>query len=192
MSRFRKLSQTIWHCQYHIVWTPKYRYRILTGDLAQDVENCLRGFSERLGCEINEINVQADHVHLLAMVPPKVSISDYLGTIKGRTAIRILNKYRNLRQKPYWGNQFWTRGYSVDTVGLEPEMIQRYVKYQQIKERINRSHYFKLTGATQPCPLRRQDKVSPYRGYQSRPLWVRIFTIILSMSRKTDYFNNNN
>ena len=134
MSRFRKLSQTIWYCQYHIIWTPKYRYRILTGDIAQDIDNCVRGFSERLGCEITEMNVQADHVHLLAMVPAKVSISDYLGTIKGRTAIRIFNKYKDLRQKPYWGNQFWSRGYCVDTVGLDAEMIQKYVKHQQTKE----------------------------------------------------------
>ena len=104
MSRFRKLSQTIWHCQYHILWTPKYRYNILTGGLAHDVKNCIRAFSERSSCEVVELNVQPDHVHLVAVVPPKVSISDYLGIIKGRTAIRILNKYRRLRQKPYWGN----------------------------------------------------------------------------------------
>ena len=134
MSRFRKLSQTIWHCQYHILWTPKYRYNILTGGLAHDVENCIRAFSERSSCEVVELNVQPDHVHLLAMVPPKVSISDYLGIIKGRTAIRILNKYRRLRQKPYWGNQFWSRGYCVDTVGLDTEMVRKYVKYQQDKE----------------------------------------------------------
>jgi putative transposase len=66
MSRFRKLSQTLW---YHIIWTPKYRYRMLTGDLAQDVESCVRGFSERMSCEVTEMNVQADQVHLLAMVP---------------------------------------------------------------------------------------------------------------------------
>jgi putative transposase len=107
---------------------------MLTGDIAQDIDNCVRGFSERLGCEVTEMNVQADHVHLLAMVPPKVSISDYLGTIKGRTAIRIFNKYKDLRQKPYWGNQFWSRGYCVDTVGLDAEMIQKYVKHQQSKE----------------------------------------------------------
>ncbi len=134
MSRFRKLSQTIWHCQYHIILTPKYRYRVLQGNLAQDVESCIHGFSERLGCDVVELNVQADHEHLLAMVPPKVSLSDYLGTIKGRTAIRILNKYRHLRQKPYWGNQFWSRGYCVDTVGLDTEMIRKYIKHQQVKE----------------------------------------------------------
>ena len=135
MSRFRKLSQTIWHCQYHIIWTPKYRYSVLSGEMARDVDSCIRGFSDRLGCEISELNVQADHVHLLVMVPLKVSISDYLGTIKGRTAIRILNKYKYLRRRPYWGNHFWSRGYCVDTVGLDAEMIQKYVKYQRVKER---------------------------------------------------------
>ena len=135
MSRFRKLSQTIWHCQYHIIWKPKYRYRILTGEIAKDVESCIRAFSERLRCEVIELNVQVDHIHVLVMIPPKVSISDYLGTIKGRTAIRILNKYKKLRQKPYWGNRFWARGNCVDTVGLDTEMIRKYVKYQEVKER---------------------------------------------------------
>jgi len=117
------------------MWTPKYRYRILSGELGQDVNNCIRAFSERSACEVVELNVQIDHVHLIAMVPPKISISDYLGIIKGRTAIRILNKYRELRQKPYWGNQFWSRGYCVDTVGLDSEKIRKYVKYQEAKER---------------------------------------------------------
>jgi len=81
MSRFRKLSQTIWHCQYYIMWTPKYRYRILTGQLGLDVDSCIRAFSDQLKCEITELNVQIDHVHLLVMVPPKISISDYVGIV---------------------------------------------------------------------------------------------------------------
>jgi len=135
MSRFRKLSQTIWHCQYHIVWVPKYRFRILSGKIAEEVETCIRTFSQQQHCEIIELNVQVDHVHLLAMVPPKVSISGFVGTIKGRTAIRVLNRFRELKQKPYWGNHFWSRGYCVDTVGLDSEMIRKYVKYQEVKER---------------------------------------------------------
>ncbi len=135
MSRFRKLSQTIWHCQYHIVWVPKYRFRVLKGDIADEVATCVRIFSEQLGCEIIEMNVQVDHVHLLVMVPPKVSVSGFVGTIKGRTAIRVLNKYRKLKEKPYWGNHLWARGYCVDTVGLDLEMIQKYVKYQEAKEK---------------------------------------------------------
>ena len=135
MSRFRKLSQTIWHCQYHIVWVPKYRLRILKGQVGYEVANCIRAFSQQQGCEIMELNVQTDHVHLLSMLPPKVSISGYVGTIKGRTAIRVLNQYRDLKQKPYWGNHFWSRGYCVDTVGLDSEMIRKYVKYQESRER---------------------------------------------------------
>ncbi len=125
MSRFRKLSQTIWYCQYHILWTPKYRYRIMAGQIADEVNNCIRAFSEQQKCEIIELNVRIDHVHLLAMVPPKISISNYVGTIKGRTAIRVLNKFRHLKQKPYWGNHFWSRGYCVDTVGLDSEIIRK-------------------------------------------------------------------
>jgi putative transposase len=135
MSRFRRLSQTIWHCQYHICWTPKYRYRVIAGEIAGEVNNCINVFSERQKCEMVELNVRTDHVHLLAVVAPKLSISDYVGTIKGRTAIRVLNTYRHLKQKPYWGNHFWSRGYCVDTVGLDSEMIRKYIKYQEDKER---------------------------------------------------------
>ena len=135
MSRFRKLSHTIWHCQYHMVWVPKYRYRILTGLVAEEVERCIRAFAERLGAEIVELNIQEDHVHLLVLVPPKVSISEFMGIVKGRTAIRVLNKFRHLKRKPYWGNHFWARGYCVDTVGLDAEKIRKYVKYQEDNEK---------------------------------------------------------
>lgn len=134
MSRFRKLSQSIWHCQYHIVFVPKYRHKILAGAVGQEVENCIRAFSEQQGAEIIELNIQLDHVHLLVMVPPKVSISEYVGTLKGRTAIRVFNKFRKLKDKPYWGNHFWSRGYCVDIVGLDSEMVRKYVKYQDSRE----------------------------------------------------------
>jgi putative transposase len=97
MSRFKRLSQTLWHCQYHVVWVPTYRYRILTGKIANLVDNCIRAFCDQQGGEIIELNIQNDHVHLLSMVPPKVSISGYVGTIKGRTAIRVLNQNRELK-----------------------------------------------------------------------------------------------
>ena len=135
MSRFRKLSQTIWHCQYHLVWVPKYRFRILTGEIAEEVSRCIRVFSERAEVEVVELSIQADHVHLLALVPPKLSISDYVGIIKGRTAINVLNKFRKLKKKPYWGNHFWSKGYCVDTVGLDAEMIRKYVQYQEVQEK---------------------------------------------------------
>ena len=97
--------------------------------------NCIRAFSEQKGCQIVELNVQVDHVHLLVNVPPKVSISSFVGTLKGRTAIRVFNKFRKLKEKPYWGNKFWSRGYCVDTVGLDSEMKRKYVKHQEQKEK---------------------------------------------------------
>ena len=135
MSRFKRLSHAIWHCMYHIVWTPKYRYRILKGEIKVEVEHCIKVFSEQKGCMIEELNVQEDHVHLVLLVPPKVSISDIVGVLKGRTAIRLFNKYKRLKNRPYWGNHFWSKGYCVDTVGLDAEMIKRYVKYQEKKDK---------------------------------------------------------
>ncbi len=135
MSRFKKLSHVIWHCQYHIVWTPKYRYRVLQGAVALEANKCIRSFSEWLKCEVKELNVQSDHVHLIVQVPPKVSISDFMGTVKGRTAIRVFKQFPHLKKKPYWGNHFWARGYCVDTIGLDEEKIRRYVKYQEQNER---------------------------------------------------------
>ena len=134
MSRFRKLSQTIWCCQYHIVFVPKYRFRILTGEVAQEVDRCIRAFIEQQKAELVELSIQADHVHLLVFVPPKISVSNFVGVLKGRTAIRIFNRFRKLKNKPYWGNHFWSRGYCVDTVGLDEEMVRKYVKYQMQEE----------------------------------------------------------
>ena len=135
MSRFRKLSHTIWHCQYHIVWVPKYRYRILTGRVAEEVARCIRAFVEPQKSEVVELNVQLDHVHLLVLVPPKVAISDVVGTVKGRTAIRVFNQCRELKRRPYWGNRFWARGYCVDTVGLDETKIRASVQSQEKRER---------------------------------------------------------
>ena len=136
MSRFRKLSHALWHCQYHIVWVPKYRLRILTGQVAEEVNTCIRAFSAHLKCEVIELNVQIDHIHVLVMIPPKLAVSKYVGTVKGRAAIRIFNRFRHLKHKPYWGNHFWTKGYCADTIGLDEEKIRKYIKYQERKERI--------------------------------------------------------
>ena len=125
----------LWHCQYHIVWVPKYRYRILTGRVLEEVSRCIRAFSERQQGEVVELNVRINHVHLLVMVPPKVSVSTFVGTVKGRTAIRVFNKFRELKHRPYWGNRFWARGYCVDTVGLDESKVRAYVQYQEQRER---------------------------------------------------------
>jgi len=122
MSRFQKLSHVIWFCQYHIVFVPKYRYRILKGDIGKFVYQSIYAHTERSGCEVIELNVQ-----------PKISISDLVGKVKGKTAIQAFQKFPNLRTKKYWGNHFWSAGYCVDTVGMDAEMIRKYVKFQDKK-----------------------------------------------------------
>ena len=134
MSRFKRLSHTIWHCEYHIVWTPKYRYRVIQGKVKEEVESCIREQSRQLGCEVVELNVQVDHVHALVQIPPKVAISEYMGRVKGKCALRVVSVCRDLRRRPYWGNHFWAKGYCVDTVGLDHEMIRKYVKWQEKQE----------------------------------------------------------
>jgi putative transposase len=86
-------------------------------------------------CDVLELNVQRDHVHLVVMVPPKVSISELMGRVKGQTAMKVFRQFRHLRKKPYWGNHFWAKGYCVDTIGLDAEMILKYVRHQENKER---------------------------------------------------------
>ena len=99
------------------------------------MEHCIRTFALQKQCSLDELNVQSDHVHVIIDVPPKHSISEIVGTLKGRTAIRVFNKFKKLKERPYWGNHFWARGYCVDTIGLDIEMIKRYVKYQESQEK---------------------------------------------------------
>ena len=113
---------------------PKYRFRILKNEVKTEVEEVIKMYSEQLGCKIEELNVQEDHVHLVAMVSPKVSISKYVGTLKGRSAIRLFSRIPKLR-KTYWGNHFWARGYCCDTLGLDLEKIRKYVQYQEKVEK---------------------------------------------------------
>ena len=135
MSKYKKLSHVVYKCDYHIVWVPKYRLRILKGDIKELVDHDIRMLCEWKDCEVEELNVQEDHVHLLVSVPPKVSISKLMGTLKGKIAIKLFKSYPKLKKKPYWGNHFWARGYFVSTVGLDEETIKKYVKYQEKEER---------------------------------------------------------
>jgi putative transposase len=100
VSRFRKLSHTIWHCQYHITWVPNYRFRILTGPVGQSAAEGIQAICGYAGCEVVELNVQKDHVHLIVMVPPKVSISNLMGRVKGQTSMKLFKQFRYLRKKP--------------------------------------------------------------------------------------------
>jgi putative transposase len=136
MTKWKKQSHVVYQCSYHLIWCPKYRFRILEGAVGKYVEARIRAICEWKHVEIEEMKVMKDHVHLVVSVPPKVSISELMGFLKGKTAIGLFKTYKNLRRKPYWGNHFWSRGYCVTTVGLEEEKIRRYVRYQEDNERL--------------------------------------------------------
>lgn len=136
MSKFKKLSHVIYRCTYHIVWTPKYRFRILEGLVKEQLSKDIQMLLECKSCELVEMNIQIDHIHLIVSIPPKLSISELMGILKGKTAIKIFKSYPKLKKKPYWGNHFWARGYCVDTIGLDEAKIKKYVKYQEEQERL--------------------------------------------------------
>ena len=119
MSRFRKLAHPIWHGPYPLGGVPKDRHRLLPGRVAEAVARCLRALVAQQKRDVVALNVQIDQVPCLVLVPPKVSISDFGGTGKGRTAIRLCNPFRELKPRPYWGKRFWARGDWGDTVGLD-------------------------------------------------------------------------
>ena len=135
MPKWKKLAHVIYQCSYHIVWTPKYRYRILEGDIARMVEHKIRTVCEWKGIEILELNIRKDHEHMVATIPPRISISDAMGIIKWKTAIAVFKGHTNLKEKPYRGNHFWSRGYCVTTIGMDEDKIRRYVKYQEDREK---------------------------------------------------------
>ena len=135
MGKFRKLSHVYYKCEYHVVFVPKYRFRILTGTVNNLINHDIRLISEWKEVEVLELNVQADHVHLVCSIPPKISVSDFMGILKGKLAMRVFKSYPDLKQKPYWGNHFWAKGYFISTIGLDEEMIRRYVRHQEKEER---------------------------------------------------------
>ena len=135
VTKYRKLSHSFYYCVYHIVWTPKYRFRVLRDVVADVLENKIGAICAWKEVEILEMNIQPDHIHLVCSIPPKMSVSDFMGILKGKSAIMMFKSYPSLRKKPYWGNHFWSRGYFVSTVGVDEERIKNYVKYQEQEER---------------------------------------------------------
>lgn len=132
--RFRKQSHTLYECKYHLIFCPKYRYRIFTDEVRKYTSGTIEKLvGEKEGLEIIKLNVQADHVHLLMWIPPKYSVASVMGYLKGKSAIRILQRYGKLRKK-YWGRKLWSRGYCVSTIGIDEERIRQYVKWQEKKE----------------------------------------------------------
>lgn len=146
MSRYEQASHVFWRCQYHIVWTPKYRFRILKNNIGKDVYRFIHIYCDKLGVKVMELNVPLDHVHLVVKVPPKLSISQLMGCLKGRLALKLFNKYPHLRKNKAWGGRFWQRGYFVDSVGINEEIIRRYVRHQDKMEKQEEKRQLHLLG----------------------------------------------
>jgi putative transposase len=132
--QYKKLSHTVWLCTYHIVFCPKYRYRILEGKAEVLVRNYLyRLCVQKDQTTIEEINIQPDHIHMVISIPPKYSISDTMGYLKGKTSLKLFQEQKTLTKR-YWGRHLWSRGYCVSSVGLNEEQIRKYVKWQQERD----------------------------------------------------------
>ena len=126
------LAHTTWNCKYHIVFAPKYRRQIIYGKIKADIGIILRKLCEYKGVEIIEANACPDHIHMLVSIPPKMSVSQFMGYLKGKSALMIFDRHANLKYK-YGNRQFWCKGYYVDTVGRNKKAIQEYIK-NQLKE----------------------------------------------------------
>ena len=128
-SDISSLSHSKWRCQYHIVFSPKYRRKEIYGKIKVDIGKMLRKLCEQKGIEIIEAELCADHIHMLVSIPPKYSVSQVVGYLKGKSALMIFDKYANLKYR-YGNRYFWCRGYYVDTVGRNKKAIEGYIKNQ--------------------------------------------------------------
>lgn len=138
------LSHTAWECKYHIVFAPKYRRQIICGRLKQDVGKILRDLCDRKGIEIIEAECCPDHIHMLIRIPPKYSVAEIMGYLKGKSSLMIFDRHANLKYK-YGNRHFWCRGYFVDTVGKNAKKIEEYIRRQiqedQIHDQISMIEY---------------------------------------------------
>ena len=133
--RFRKLSHSLYECKYHIVFCPKYRYRIFKETIGETVRQLVYQLcKQKEQIEVLELNVQPDHVHLVVSIPLKYSVSEFMGYLKGKMALRLFQQYECLGRR-YWGRHLWARGYCVSTIGLDEEKIRKYVQWQEKQEK---------------------------------------------------------
>ena len=146
------LAHTKYNCKYHIVFAPKYRRQIIYGKIKKDIGVMIRKLCQYKGVEIIEAEACPDHIHMLLSIPPKFSVAQIIGYIKGKSSLMIFEKYANLKYK-YGNRNFWCRGYYVDTVGKNKKAIQEYIR-QQLQEDLN---YEQLT---------MREVIDPFTGEQ--------------------------
>ena len=123
------LSHTKWNCKYHIIFCPKYRRQVIYGKLRVEIGKILRQLCAYKGVEIIEAEACPDHIHMFVSIPPKISVSSFMGYLKGKSSLMIFDKFANLKYK-YGNRKFWCEGYFVDTVGKNQKTIEKYIQNQ--------------------------------------------------------------
>ncbi|MDO9012458.1 MAG: IS200/IS605 family transposase [Gallionella sp.] len=134
MNPSESLNHTKWECKYHVVWIPKYRKKSLYKELREHLGELLKDLASQKECKILEGHLVSDHVHILISIPPKYSVSQVVGFIKGKSAIAIARNFMG-RRKNFTGQSFWARGYYVSTVGKDEEAVREYIKHQEAEDR---------------------------------------------------------
>ena len=130
MNNNNSLSHTTWNCKYHIVFAPKYRRKVAYGKLKEDIRDIISMLCKRKGVNIVEGEICSDHIHLLVEIPPKMSVSYFVGYLKGKSTLMIFERHANLKYK-YGNRHFWAEGYYVSTVGLNEATIKKYIQEQE-------------------------------------------------------------
>ena len=134
-NEIKTLSHSTYRCQYHIVFAPKYRRKVIYGKLKTDIGQILRKLCEEKKVEILEAEAMPDHIHMLVSIPPYLSIAQFMGFLKGKSTLMIFDRHANLKYK-YGSRHFWCRGYYVDTVGRNEKAIREYIKHQMEEDYI--------------------------------------------------------
>ena len=129
------LDHTTWRCQYHVVFAPKYRRLEIYGAIKADIGKILRQLCQQKGVEIIEAEACPDHIHMLISIPPKYSVSQIMGFLKGKSSLMTFDRHANLKYK-YGNRHFWARGYYVDTVGRNKKQVQEYIRNQLQEDQI--------------------------------------------------------
>lgn len=129
-TRAQSLAHTKWLCKYHIVFAPKYRRKIIFSQLRESIREILRDLCKYKGGDILEGHLIPDHVHLLVSIPPKISVSSFMGYLKGKSSLMIFDKHANLKYR-FGNRKFWAEGYYVSTVGLNEATIRKYIQQQE-------------------------------------------------------------
>ena len=143
-TRVQSLAHTKWLCKYHIVFSPKYRRKIIFANIRESIGEILKDLCKYKGVEIIEGHLMPDHVHMLVSIPPKISVSSFMGYLKGKSSLMIFDKHANLKYK-FGNRKFWAEGYFVSTVGLNEVTVKKYIQQQEkhdtLQDRVSTREY---------------------------------------------------